>query len=121
MNMKFVLLSAIRDNLPSTRQLNDLILEAKIGKKKTAELAEELSNFMLSSVNSTLTNLEELAIASQSIKCLGRYIENCLDIPLTLNTLTNNFHLLKFATNRAFPFYHQSRLLGKVVGFQHAA
>ena len=121
MDMKFVLLNAIRDNLPSTRQLNDSILEQKIGKKRTAELSEELSNFMLSGVNSTLTNLEEMAIASQSVKCLGRYIENCLDIPLTLNTLANNFHLLKFAVDKAFPFYHQSKLIARVVGFQHAA
>ena len=116
-----MLFRSLKDNLPNLRPLSDTALEKKIGKSKTEESAEQLFSFLDGGVKKPLTYQEAYAVSMQSFRCLKNYLEKVVGIPLTLNNVLNNMHLLQYAVDLDFPYYYESKLLSNVVGFKQAA
>lgn len=108
-------LLALREILPSLRQASDKILASRMGKEKLANAASELLSYVESGVASPLTKNEKFGLMVQVMKCLANYISRVMGVPVTINTVTNNFHLLSFAVDRAFPSYHETKLLKYVI------
>lgn len=111
---KAMFLQELRQLLPSIRSLNDQLLEKKIGKEKLQEGLELTWDFIENACEGKLTRNERIALVSQAFRCLQQWM-NQQEIPVTINTLVNNFHLIPYAVDRAFPFYAQSKLLKYVI------
>lgn len=111
---KGILLSVLREFLLSQRSLSEAAMEKKIGKEKLEEMTSSVWDFLDQSVQGNLTRNERSALLFQTTRCLVRWMGS-QEIPVTLNTLVNNFHLLPFAVERDFPFYAKSKLLRYVI------
>lgn len=106
--------NALKQLLPTARSLSNESIEKKIGKEKLQESLDILWEFIESSCEGKLTRNERGALAFQSLRCLQNWML-AQEIPVTINTLANNFHLIPFAVDKAFPFYAQSKLLKYVI------
>jgi len=109
-----ILCNVLRELLPSQRALSEAALEKKIGKEKLEEVCSLAWDFLENAVEGNLSRNERSALLVQTTRCLIGWMES-QEIPVTLSTLINNFHLLPFAVDRSFPFYAKSKLLRYVI------
>ena len=106
-----IFLTVLRQILPSLHNQPDSQLTRRIGKEKLEDAAADVAGYIEHSTSSSLSKNERLALTSQILGCLTRYIKTELNQPVTLNTIINCMQLIEHATDQSFPGYASSRLL----------
>lgn len=106
-----IFLLGLRGLLPYASNFTDKQLEKRIGKEKLLEVSEDVEGYIMSGVNQApLTRNEKIALTSQTLNCLSRYILK-MNVPVTIKTVIENIHLLGHAVEQGFPGYSASGLL----------
>lgn len=107
---EILFLQALRDALPNIKLHSDAQLTKKITQERLADVSLEFFSFILDGVISLPNKNELLALASQSLTCLKKYIHS-RELPVTLKTIVDHVSLLDEAVDRCFPGYVKSKLL----------
>jgi hypothetical protein len=110
-----LMLNALREVCPSLGRFSDKQLISKYGKDKMEEALSLLIDYVVISCGRNLNKNETFVLYVRVIKCLADYIKSALGIPVTLNTLLGNFHLLEYAVDVAFPGYSSAGYLGAII------
>lgn len=107
------ILTSLQDYLPSAKRYSVKQLATRIGKEKLEEASDQIFDYITNSCGE-LSRTEFMAMLSQIWRCLGEYIK-VMNIPVTINTLTQNVHLTSFAVDRCFPGYASTGLLKCII------
>lgn len=110
-----IFLAVLREVLPTLKNQSDAQLVRRIGKEKIEDAAADMAGFIESGCTGTLTKNERLALSGQVIRCLTKYIQTVMQLPVSLNTIINSAQLMQHATDQAFPGYASSRLLRSII------
>lgn len=110
-----LMFEALKDVLPNLLRFSTKQLISKYGKEKTEEALGLLMDYVIGSCGKELSRNEVLALYVKVIRCLSDYIKGQLAVPVTLNTLMSNFHLLDFAVSLQFPGYSESGFLKAII------
>jgi len=109
-----MLLSSLRDLLPSLRRFSDKQLLTKLGKEKFEDASGQVADFVELGAGKDISRNEYLALVSQGLKCLLSYLES-IHTPITVNNIINCVHLMPQAVDSAFPSYAKAGLLRCIV------
>jgi len=113
--MEDLLVLALKEKLPEVSKLTSKQVVSKVGKEKFQDGAELVFSYLEDSCGSTLSNNETSALLSKVLRCLTSYMQTALNMPVTIRTLFDNFHLLPHAVNQSFPGYAEAGLLRAVI------
>ena len=106
-------LTSLQDYLPSAKRYTMKQLVTRIGKEKVEDAADQIYDYITKACGE-LTRVELHAMLAHVWKCLGEYVR-VMGIPVTINTLTQNVHLVPFAVDRCFPGYASTGLLKCII------
>lgn len=77
-------------------------------------MADCISDYIESGVTTNLSRNEQLALTVKVVKFLAEYLK-AMEIPVTLNTLLNNFGMISQAVDNHFPGYAEARLIRYII------
>ena len=106
-------IQSLHDYLPSAKRFTAKQLVSRIGKEKVEDATDQIYDYVVKACGE-LSRVEMNAMLAHVWQCLGEYVR-VMDIPVTLNTLTNNVHLVPFAVDRCFPGYAATGLLKCII------
>ena len=110
-----IFLEGLRNLIPMLRIQSDDRLEKRIGKERLQDAGADVEGFILSSTKQQLNKNQQLALTCQLLNCLGRYVKENLNLPVTIKTVVDSIILLPEAVDRAFPGYSDSKMLMFVI------
>ena len=110
-----ILVTVLKELLPSFQRYSVNQVKSKMGKAQFEDVCNQVFDFMESSCGKQLQRNEQLALLSQILRCLQRYVTNRLQIPFTASTIYTCIHELRYAVDLSFPGYASSGLLMAVI------
>lgn len=111
-----IFIQALRDIMPQLSLHSNDRIEKKIGKDRLEDAAINTAGLIAVGTRQLfLTKNEQLALTSQVLGCLERYISEDLQIPVTLKTFVDNISVLNYAVDKSFPGYIKSGQLGVII------
>jgi hypothetical protein len=114
-----LLIDTISELLPSLRirYRTHAALMKHVGQMKFDETVEIFLDYVARSIPNfeSFRKIEVTSLFRALLSCLIKYMEKDLVIPVTINTLCNNMHLLAFCIERDYPGYAESGLLRCIV------
>jgi len=115
LNQQDLFLLLLKEKLPSCQRHTLKTLLVKVGKEKYEDAVEQVFDYLDQSCGKNLSRNEVLALLSQIFNCYANYLTDTLQIPVTINTVIGNIHLLPYSVNLCFPGYAKAGLLRAVV------
>lgn len=108
---EIVLLQILKSLISTCSRFGNEQLAKKIGRDKLSNCTDELFGFMDSGIPSPLSKTEQLALGHKVLSVLQDFLREELKQIITVKTLTDSFALIPEAFGRAFPDYHECKLL----------
>ena len=106
-------LTSLQDYLPSAKRFTTKQLVTRIGKEKVEDAVDQIYDYITKACGG-LSRVEMNAMLAHVWRCLGEYVR-VMGVPVTINTLTQNVHLVPFAVDRCFPGYASTGLLKCII------
>lgn len=107
---KEIFLQILKEVLPTARSLTEERIKKRVTNEKFNSAVEDLFGYIFSGIEGNLTRNEQLALVHRVLKCLIDYLKE-MNVPITVNTVMENFGLINQAVDKQFPQYWESRLL----------